>query len=91
MMNNSACDEILKRGNPTKSKEVNDFIGSVMKAEVRTQGVNSAERQALEYKELLNLLAIVRKNAFDEVQTGQGQFKWTRLLSFFRLALTINL
>ena len=85
MMSNSAWDEISKRGNPTKSKEVNDCIRCVMKAEVRKQGVDSAARRALEYKEFINLLMIVRKNAFDEDQTGQGQLKWTRLLSLLTL------
>jgi len=85
MMSNSAWDEFSNRGNPTKSKEVNECIKSVMKSEVRKQGVNSAARRALEYKEFLNLLTIVRKNAFDEDQTGQGQLKWIRLLSLLTL------
>ena len=84
-MSNSAWDDFSNRGNPTKSKEVNECIKSVMKSEVRKQGVNSAARRALEYKEFLNLLTIVRKNAFDEDQTGQGQLKWIRLLSLLTL------
>ena len=28
---------------------------------------------------------IVRKNAFDDDQTGQGQLKWTQLLSLLTL------
>jgi len=85
MMSNSAWDEFSNRGNPTKSKDVNECIKSVMKSEVRKQGVNSAARRALEYKEFLNLLTIIRKNAFDEDQTVQGQLKWIRLLSLLTL------
>ena len=43
MMSNSAWDEISKRGNPTKSKEVNYCIRCVMKAEVGKQGVGSTD------------------------------------------------
>ena len=75
-MSNFAWDEFSNRGNPTKSKEVNECIKSEMKSEVRKQGLNSPARHALEYKEFLNLLTIVRKNAFDEDQTWQGQLKW---------------
>ena len=59
MMSNSAWDEFSNRGNPTKSKEVNECIKSVMKSEVRKQGVNSAARRALEYKEFSTYLPLL--------------------------------
>ena len=86
LMGNSAWDEISLRGNPTKSKEVNDCIKDVMKAEVRNQGVPMAARRAMEYKEFLNLLTIVRKKANtigDEHETNT--LKWSRLLALLTL------
>ena len=60
-MGNLIRDEISLRGNPTKSKEVNDCIKDVMKAEVQNLGVPMAAMCAIEYKEFLNLPTVVRK------------------------------
>ena len=87
LMGNSPWDELSLRGNPTKSKEVNDCIKAVMKAEVRNQGVPMAARHAMEYKEFLNLLTIVRKkaNIHENDEMECQSLKWCRLLSLLTL------
>ena len=57
-----------------------------MKAEVRNQGVPMSARRAMEYKEFLNLLTIVRKKANtigNEHETNT--LKWSRLLALLTL------
>ena len=63
-LQNSQWDDILMRGNPTKSKEVNDMIKKVVKHEVRHEGVSSKARRGLEYKEYLLLLKLIQKKGF---------------------------
>lgn len=56
-LRNILWDPILKRGNPTKSIAVNDFIKSIKKNEVRRQGAPSQARRAIEKDEFENVLA----------------------------------
>ena len=84
-LQNSQWDDILMRGNPTKSKEVNDMIKKVVKHEVRHEGVSSKARRGLEYKEYLLLLKLIRKNGFVKNLSMADQLKWTKLYSLLTM------
>jgi hypothetical protein len=55
-------DPIEKKGNPTRSEEVNKIIQRVKKYEVRHQGAESNAVRAIEFVELLSLLEIFRED-----------------------------
>ena len=76
---NSHWDDVLNRGNPTKSKEVNDMIKQVVKHEVRHQGVSSKARRAFEYKEFLALCKLIRTKGFKANVSNVEALRWSRL------------
>ena len=86
LMQNSGWDEVYCRGNPTKSKLVNSFIKDLVKFECKDLGVKSKARRAMEFREFLTLLKLIRKKGF--VAGGQSmrdQLKWVRMAAFLSL------
>jgi len=82
---NSHWDDVLNRGNPTKSKEVNNMIKQVIKHEVRHEGVPSKARRAFEFKEFMQLSMLMRKKGFKEnVSLAESQ-RWCRLTALMNL------
>ena len=49
-------DDIGERGNPTRSKDVNDLIKRVMKAEVRRLGKPPQARRPLSFSEFILIM-----------------------------------
>ena len=54
--NNMQWDDIGERGNPTRSKDVNDLIKRVMKAEVRRLGKPPRARRPLSFSEFILIM-----------------------------------
>ena len=82
---NSHWDDVLNRGNPTKSKEVNNMIKKVIKHEVRHQGVSSKARRAFEFKEFLQLAKLMRKKGFKRNVSLAESMRWCRLTALLNL------
>ena len=82
---NSGWDEVNCRGNPTKSQLVNSFIKDLVKVECKDLGVKSQARRAMEFKEFLTLLKMIRKKGFGNGQSMKGQLKWIRMAAFLSL------
>ena len=80
---NSQWDDVLNRGNPTKSKQVNDMIKAVVKHEVRHEGVTSKARRAFDYKEYLQLCKIMKRKAVD--RSAASALKWCRLSALMNM------
>ena len=76
---NSHWDDVLNRGNPTKSKQVNNMIKQVIKHEVRHQGVKSKARRAFEYKEFVSLSKLIRTKGFKANISSVDSLRWSRL------------
>jgi len=78
MLNQNSCwDEVNCCGNPTKSKLVNSFIKDLVKFECKDLGVRSKARRAMEYREFVTMLTLIRKKGFsEESQSIRGQLKW---------------
>ena len=62
-------DPVEKRGNPTRSEEVNSLINRVRKAEVRKHGAPSKKTRPVELEEFLNVLKLNKSN---EKRKGLG-------------------
>ena len=58
---NMTWDELTKRGNPTRSQELNDMIRKVKKFEVRGQGVESKARRPLKEAEFRRIIQELRR------------------------------
>ena len=56
-------DEVNKKGNPTKSSLISEFIKQMQKHEVRREGAPSRARREIEYYEFLAILKCLRMNA----------------------------
>ena len=86
LMQNSGWDEVNCRGNPTKCKLVNSFIKDLIKVECKDLGVKSKARRAMEFKEFLTMLKLIRKKGFNEEnQSMRGQLKWVSMACFLSL------
>ena len=84
-LHNTPWDDILLRGNPTKSKDVNDMIKKVVKHEVRHEGVSSKARRGFEWKEYLQLMKLIRKRGFKGDESMVQQLKWSRLYAMLAM------
>lgn len=61
-------DPVEKRGNPTRSEEVNSLINRVRKAEVRKHGAPSKKTRPVELEEFLNVLKLNKSNEKRKLQ-----------------------
>ena len=82
---NSHWDDVLNRGNLTKSEEANNMIKKVIKNEVRHQVVSSKARIAFEFKAFLQLAMMMRKKVFKNNVSLEESLRWCRLTAILNL------